>query len=91
VLFPQAHLKHRRNCRRLVTLYAKAVTGDAAAMREPKQTKVGEVTLIGNRATVGVLQPHQGQRDPPLVKTADGWHISKLIVRVAAPRNSIEG
>jgi hypothetical protein len=86
-----ARLKHSIDCPTLLTEYSKAVTSEPSASRELKGTKTGAVTLKGNEATVVVMEPRQGPHYAPLEKTAKGWRISKLIERVAAPPNPIEG
>jgi hypothetical protein len=84
-LFPGTKLPNGLDCARLMTAYAHAVSSDATALRELRGTKIDEVAMVGDQATVVVTEPHEGLREVPLVKTGDGWLISKLILRVRKP------
>lgn len=56
-----------------------------AALRKAAGTRIGAVTLMGDRATVLVTKPGEGPREVPLVKTLDGWRVSKVTVRLRKP------
>jgi hypothetical protein len=83
--------QHNIDCARLVTAFAKAQAHDATALRELRRTKIGAVTLIGNRATVIVTEPGTGPLQAPLVKTANGWRVSEWFFHEATPRKLIGG
>jgi len=58
----------------------------AAERAEPANLdQLDEIAMVGDQATVVVTEPHEGLREVPLVKTGDGWLISKLILRVRKP------
>jgi hypothetical protein len=78
VLFP--HLERAVDCARLMT-----VPGRAAALRKATGTEIGAVMLMGDRATVLVTTPDEGAREVQLLKTPNGWRISKLTLRVRKP------
>jgi hypothetical protein len=72
-------------CTPLMTLEAKAVAGDSTRLQELKDTKVEGVTLNGDRATVVLGDPARGLHGASLVKTPEGWRISKQMFRVRKP------
>jgi hypothetical protein len=68
-----------------MTLETKALAHNAVRLQELKDTKVGTLSLEGNRATVVLADPARGLHDVELVETSDGWRISKQLSRVRKP------
>lgn len=78
-LFPTT-VAHRDHCLWSFVERAKGLRRRATP-RRVSETKVGQATVVGDRATVRVIGRRRHTNDLSLVKTAEGWRISKLPVR----------
>lgn len=87
----ESQIRRSVSCMELMSRYARAVSRSASELRELRSAKISATTVTGDRATVAVTEPHQDTGAAQLVKTTNGWRVSKLIVRIAPLRKAIEG
>ncbi len=85
-LYGFAELLHSGSgCGGLMTLEVKALATHSTRLKELRDTQVGAVTLNGDRATVVLDDPARGLHEASLVRTSEGWRISKQMFGVRKP------
>lgn len=75
----------RLDCRTLMSFYVRGLDEAPELLASLRDTRIGDATVTGDRAAVALGEPDGGEREAPLMKTARGWRISKLIERIRKP------